>query len=55
MPRVLLTLLITAPLLAPGYVVGDVMVFVPDLTLRLDLSGVTTAMPRPSGPRLCLQ
>ncbi|MFI6680314.1 hypothetical protein [Kribbella sp. NPDC050470] len=43
---VLLTLLITAPLLAPGYVVGYDMVFVPDLTVRLDLFGVTTAMPR---------
>lgn len=43
---VLLTVLITAPLLAPGYVVGYDMVFVPDLTLRLDLFGVTTAMPR---------
>src|SRR5919108_5820657 len=42
---VLLTLLITAPLLAPGYVVGYDLVFVPDLTLRLDLFGVTTAMP----------
>ncbi len=43
---VLLTVLITAPLLAPGYVVGYDMVFVPDLTLRLDLFGVTTALPR---------
>jgi hypothetical protein len=43
---VLLTLLITAPLLAPGYVVGYDLVFVPDLTVRLDLFGVTTAMPR---------
>ncbi|MFI6826050.1 hypothetical protein ACIBG5_03015 [Kribbella sp. NPDC050241] len=43
---VLLTLLITAPLLAPGYIVGYDMVFVPDLTVRLDLFGVTTAMPR---------
>ncbi|WP_433168589.1 hypothetical protein [Kribbella sp. CA-247076] len=43
---VLLTLVITAPLLAPGYVVGYDMVFVPDLTVRLDLFGVTTAMPR---------
>jgi hypothetical protein len=43
---VLLTLVITAPLLAPGFVVGYDMVFVPDLTLRLDLFGVTTAMPR---------
>lgn len=43
---VLLTVLITAPLLAPGYVVGYDLVFVPDLTLRLDLFGVTTAMPR---------
>jgi hypothetical protein len=43
---VLLTLLITAPLLAPGYVVGYDMVFVPDLTVRLDLFGLTTAMPR---------
>lgn len=43
---VLLTLLITAPLLAPGYVVGYDLVFVPDLTLRLDLFGVTTALPR---------
>ncbi len=43
---VLLTLLITAPLLAPGFVVGYDMVFVPDLTVRLDLFGVTTAMPR---------
>ncbi len=43
---VLLTLLITAPLLAPGYVLGYDMVFVPDLTLRLDLFGVTTALPR---------
>ena len=43
---VLLTLLITAPLLAPGFVVGYDLVFVPDLTVRLDLFGVTTAMPR---------
>ena len=43
---VLLTVLITAPLLAPGFVVGYDMVFVPDLTLRLDLFGVTTALPR---------
>jgi hypothetical protein len=43
---VLLTMLITVPLLAPGYVVGYDMVFVPDLTLRLDLFGVTTALPR---------
>jgi hypothetical protein len=43
---VLLTVLITAPLLAPGYVVGYDLVFVPDLTLRLDLFGVTTALPR---------
>ncbi|MEV6412910.1 hypothetical protein [Kribbella sp. NPDC051718] len=43
---VLLTVLITVPLLAPGYVVGYDMVFVPDLTLRLDLFGVTTALPR---------
>lgn len=43
---VLLTVLITAPLLAPGYVVGYDMVFVPDLTLRRDLFGVTTALPR---------
>lgn len=35
-----------APLLAPGFVVGYDMVFVPDLTLRLDLFGVTTALPR---------
>ncbi|MFC5268558.1 hypothetical protein ACFPJ1_41185 [Kribbella qitaiheensis] len=43
---VLLTVLITVPLLAPGYVVGYDLVFVPDLTLRLDLFGVTTALPR---------
>ncbi|WP_432950045.1 hypothetical protein ACQPXM_18065 [Kribbella sp. CA-253562] len=43
---VLLTVLITAPLLAPGYVVGYDLVFVPDLTLRRDLFGVTTALPR---------
>lgn len=43
---VLLTVLITAPLLAPGFVVGYDLVFVPDLTLRLDLFGVTTALPR---------
>ncbi|MEV8371937.1 hypothetical protein AB0P21_04320 [Kribbella sp. NPDC056861] len=43
---VLLTVLITTPLLAPGYVLGYDMVFVPDLTLRLDLFGVTTALPR---------
>lgn len=43
---VLLAMLITVPLLAPGYVVGYDMVFVPDLTLRLDLFGVTTALPR---------
>jgi hypothetical protein len=43
---VALTVLITAPLLAPGYVVGYDMVFVPDLTLRRDLFGVTTALPR---------
>ncbi|QNE22307.1 hypothetical protein F1D05_35935 [Kribbella qitaiheensis] len=43
---VVLTVLITAPLLAPGYVVGYDMVFVPDLTLRPDLFGVTTALPR---------
>jgi hypothetical protein len=41
-----LTVLITAPLLAPGFVVGYDMVFVPDLTLRRDLFGVTTALPR---------
>lgn len=43
---VLVSLLITAPLLAPGFVVGYDMVFVPDLSLRLDLFGVSTAMPR---------
>ena len=43
---VLLTVLITAPLLAPGFVVGYDLVFVPDLTLRRDLFGVTTALPR---------
>ncbi|TDU86730.1 hypothetical protein EV138_0245 [Kribbella voronezhensis] len=43
---VVLTVLITAPLLAPGFVVGYDMVFVPDLTLRRDLFGVTTALPR---------
>jgi hypothetical protein len=43
---VLLTVLITAPLLAPGFVVGYDLVFVPDLTLRLDQFGVTTALPR---------
>lgn len=43
---VLLTVLITVPLLAPGFVVGYDLVFVPDLTLRLDLFGVTTALPR---------
>ncbi|WBQ02385.1 hypothetical protein [Kribbella sp. CA-293567] len=43
---VLLTVLITTPLLAPGYVLGYDLVFVPDLTLRLDLFGVTTALPR---------
>jgi hypothetical protein len=43
---VVLAILITVPLLAPGYVVGYDMVFVPDLTLRLDLFGVTTALPR---------
>jgi hypothetical protein len=42
---VLLTLLITAPLLASGLVVGYDIVFVPDLTVRPDLFGVTTAMP----------
>ncbi|WP_344221865.1 hypothetical protein [Kribbella sancticallisti] len=43
---VLLTVLITAPLLAPGFVVDYDLVFVPDLTLRLNLFGVTTALPR---------
>lgn len=43
---VVLTLLITAPLLAPGFVLGYDLVFVPDLTLRPDLFGVTTALPR---------
>jgi hypothetical protein len=43
---VMLTVLITAPLLAPGFVVGYDMVFVPDLTLRRDLFGITTALPR---------
>ena len=43
---VVLTVLITAPLLAPGFVVGYDMVFVPDLTLRRDLLGITTALPR---------
>jgi len=43
---VVLTLVMTAPLLAPGFVVGYDMVFVPDLPVRLDLFGLTTAMPR---------
>ncbi|MFF0270761.1 hypothetical protein [Kribbella sp. NPDC004536] len=36
----------TAPLLAPGFVIGYDMVFVPNLAVRLDLLGVSTAMPR---------
>ena len=42
----LLTAGICAPLLAPGYVLSYDMVFVPDLTLRADLFGVGTALPR---------
>lgn len=43
---VLLTAVIAAPLLAPGFVLSYDLVFVPDLTLRLDHFGVTTALPR---------
>ena len=43
---VLLTAVITGPLLAPGFVVSYDMVFVPDLSVRLDLFGVSAAMPR---------
>jgi hypothetical protein len=43
---VVLTVMICAPLLAPGFVIGYDLVFVPDLTLRLDLFGLTTALPR---------
>jgi hypothetical protein len=43
---VVLSLLITAPLLARGFVVSYDMVFVPNLSVRLDLFGVSTAMPR---------
>ena len=42
----LLTAGICAPLLAPGYVLSYDLVFVPDLTLRADLFGVGTALPR---------
>ncbi|WP_130444710.1 hypothetical protein [Kribbella rubisoli] len=41
-----LTAVITGPLLAPGFVVSYDMVFVPDLPVRLDLFGVSAAMPR---------
>jgi len=34
------------PLLAPGSVVGDDLVLAPDLTVRPDQIGLTTAMPR---------
>ena len=43
---VVLSLVITAPLLSPGFVVSYDMVFVPDLALRLEQFGITTAMPR---------
>lgn len=43
---VVLAVVICAPLLAPGFVLSYDLVFVPDLTLRLDLFGVTTALPR---------
>jgi hypothetical protein len=39
-------LAICAPLLAPGYVIGYDMVFVPDLGLRRDVLGLGTALPR---------
>ncbi|MEU4195522.1 hypothetical protein AB0E69_26715 [Kribbella sp. NPDC026611] len=42
----LLTAVITGPLLAPGFVVSYDMVFVPDLPLRLELFGVSGALPR---------
>lgn len=41
-----LTAGICAPLLAPGYVLSYDLVFVPDLTLRADLFGLGTALPR---------
>lgn len=41
-----LTAGICVPLLAPGYVLSYDMVFVPDLTLRADLFGLGTALPR---------
>ncbi|GAB2751985.1 hypothetical protein GCM10027273_33550 [Nocardioides pakistanensis] len=41
-----LALLVTAPLLAPGYVLSYDMVFVPDLGMRSDFLGLGTSLPR---------
>lgn len=43
---VVLTLLVVAPLLAPGYVLAYDMVFVPDQAMRIDYLGLGAGLPR---------